>query len=103
MKGEMLVEVGGREMDYWKYLTRDRIKSEKVANINELFSLFDVSEECMENKWWVVHAMDAVITGWFTYVSLIRRVMQQEITKRASEMEDVLMKIFITSWAYKLS
>ena len=47
--------------------------------------------------------MDAVITGWFTYVSLIRRRIQQEITKRASEMEDVLMKIFITSWAYKLS
>lgn len=48
------------------------------------------------------YAMDAVITGWFTYGSLIRRI-QQEITKRASEMQDVLRKIFITSWAYTLS
>ena len=49
MKGEMLVEAGGGEMDYQRYLISDRIKSLKVANINELFSLFNVSEECMEN------------------------------------------------------
>ena len=49
MKGEM-VEAGGVEMDYRRYLTSDRIKGEKIANINELFSLFNVSEECMESK-----------------------------------------------------
>ncbi|KAI4549283.1 hypothetical protein MG293_001613 [Ovis ammon polii] len=49
MKGEM-VEAGGVEMDYRRYLTSDRIKSEKIANINELFSLFNVSEERMENE-----------------------------------------------------
>ena len=38
-----------------------------------------------------------------TYGSLIRRRIQQEIDERTSEMEDVLMNIFITSWAYKLS
>lgn len=50
MKEEMLVEARGGEMDHRRYLTSDRIKSEKVANINELFSLFSVSEECMDNK-----------------------------------------------------
>lgn len=98
-KCQQRLETGGREMDYQRYLARDRKK-----NVTSKYQLAFLSCAMFVNSELRVNdESTSLVPSSPLYRSLVRGRLWKSISLRVTEMEEVLMKLLVPFLACTLS
>lgn len=99
-KCQQRLETGGREMDYQRYLARDR----KKKNVTSKYQLVFLSCAMFVNSGLRVNnESTSLVPSSPLYRPLVRGRLWQSISLRVTEMEEVLMKLLVPFPACTLS